>query len=167
MSYLIENLIGFCMPGVIHINELQSSVIPHLSLSLSLSQLHCTLLAMIFLSLYINLILLKKVFDNLVCFIISKLFGAPSNWLMFAMFSVFPADIRNILLMAVAALQINILSRFSKELLKLWSHQGPKKAIELCKQNNELFHGTKTTIEFLFFCLFVFFVFLISIPRYS
>lgn len=157
MSYLIENLIGFCMPGVIHINELQSSVIPHLSLSLS--QLHCTLLAMIFLSLYINLILLKKAFDNLVCFKIPKLFGAPSNWLMFAMFSVFPADIRNILLMAVAALQINILSRFSKKLLKLWSHQGPKKAIEL-------FHGTKTTIEFLFFFIF-FFVFLISIPRYS
>lgn len=39
MSYLIENLIGFCMPGVIHINELQSSVIPHLSLSL-LASLH-------------------------------------------------------------------------------------------------------------------------------
>ena len=35
MSYLIENLIEFCMPGSIHINELQSSVIPHLSLSLS------------------------------------------------------------------------------------------------------------------------------------
>lgn len=165
MSYLIENLIEFCMPGFIHINELQSSVIPHLSLSLSLSQLHCTLLAMIFLSLYINLILLKKAFDNLVCFKIPKLFGAPSNWLMFAMFSVFPADIRNILLMAVTALQINILSRFSKELLKLWSHQGPKKAIELCKQNNELFMALKQQLNFYFF--YFFFVFLISIPRYS